>query len=73
MSLSDKFRCATTGKSEKCEGCGAEFTCGPLWSCWCMREKVPAQALTELKKKYDRCLCPDCLRRAAEAASGSKG
>ncbi len=38
-----------------------------------MREKVPAQALSELKEKYEHCLCPDCLRRAAEAASAPKG
>jgi|GEM_PF-3787250 len=38
-----------------------------------MREKVPAPALAELKQKYDRCLCPDCLRRAANATAGANG
>lgn len=38
-----------------------------------MQEKVPAPALAELKQQYDRCLCPECLRRAANADADAKG
>lgn len=64
MKIGDKIHCALTGKVEECESCGAEFDCGPLWGCWCMKEKVPPEALRELKLRYEHCICPDCLKRA---------
>ena len=58
---------AVRGKQQSCESCGAAFTCGPMvkGGCWCMQEQVPAEKLEELKGKYDTCLCPACLRKAA--------
>jgi hypothetical protein len=59
---------AIRGSEQACESCGATFTCGPLTKggCWCMQEKVPPEKLEELKSKYKRCLCSDCLRKVAE-------
>jgi hypothetical protein len=53
-----------------CEGCGAAFTCGAtLGGCWCMRVKVPADARTKLRGRYSKCVCRECLERAAAQAS----
>ena len=65
---------AKQGREQVCEACGATFTCGPLakGGCWCMQEKVAPERMAELKGKYERCLCPECLRgeRAASEPSG---
>jgi len=46
-----------------CARCGAPFDCGLDTECWCAAEpyrlKLPASAA-------DDCLCPACLRKAAE-------
>jgi hypothetical protein len=53
-----------------CAGCGVEFACTMDGDCWCAAEPVslpmPSDALD--------CLCPECLREAAEASrpSGDK-
>jgi hypothetical protein len=49
-----------------CERCGAAFGCtntGEVGSCWCSEEafRLPFGALPEAD-----CLCPDCLRKAAD-------
>ena len=51
-----------------CEACGREFACGAGgdW-CWCVRERVPAEVLADLRERYADCLCADCLLRAATA------
>jgi len=64
MNASDKIRCATVGITQKCESCEGEFTCGPLWSCWCMKETVSDETREALKSAYQSCVCPDCLRKA---------
>ena len=65
MKVSDKISGVFQGKTQVCEACGGELTCGPVWSCWCTRENVPKETLVDLKARYKRCLCPDCLRKAA--------
>jgi hypothetical protein len=56
------------GKQETCESCQNSFTCGPgVGTCWCANENIPRNALQELKKKYHRCLCPTCLRKAGQS------
>jgi len=68
MKLGEQVRCAVAGKDETCEYCGAQFRCGPLWNCWCFREKVPPAVLQDLKARYERCLCPECLGKAVQQA-----
>ena len=53
-----------------CESCGDEFTCGAsLKGCWCMDLQLTDKSREELKKKFDDCLCPSCLKEFAEPES----
>ena len=53
-----------------CESCGDEYICGAtVKGCWCMKLEVSDEARAEMKAKYKKCLCPNCL---AAYASGSK-
>jgi hypothetical protein len=47
-----------------CERCGAPFECGLSGECWCADEsfRMPLPTGTQ------DCLCPTCLRKAAESA-----
>jgi hypothetical protein len=49
-----------------CPRCGAAFDCTLSDVCWCMRQPiglpVPEAGCDE------KCLCPDCLKAAADAA-----
>lgn len=55
----------STPRRLACARCGAAFDCGLGTDCWCAAEpyrlKLPASAAED-------CLCPACLRKAAEAA-----
>ncbi|NNE66903.1 MAG: cysteine-rich CWC family protein [Pyrinomonadaceae bacterium] len=49
-----------------CESCGAEFGCGvSLTGCWCMKVKLTDEQRADLKSKYKKCLCPECLEKVA--------
>jgi hypothetical protein len=50
-----------------CAGCGTEFTCALSGSCWCADEsfRVP------MPSDGSDCLCPDCLRKAANQAASA--
>ena len=54
---------AMSGTRQACERCGADFTCGamdPSHPCWCAAcPPVRPSGATA------RCLCPECLARAA--------
>ena len=53
-------------KQETCEGCGKAFVCGAtLAGCWCAEVKLTDEQRTELKAKYQRCLCRECLEEFA--------
>ena len=47
-----------------CARCGTAFDCGLGGNCWCAAEpfRVTAAASTD-----EDCLCPECLRQAAQA------
>ncbi len=47
----------------RCSQCGAAFGCDPAGDCWCKQEtfRLPMPA-----SNAARCLCPKCLREAAE-------
>ena len=50
-----------------CEACGAPFTCGAkLSGCWCSEIKLSDETRAELKNRYRRCLCRQCLEQLAE-------
>jgi hypothetical protein len=69
MAIGTLLRHIIQGKQENCEACESTFSCGPLGACWCGKEKVPPETLQQLKKKYSRCLCPECLRKAISTDS----
>lgn len=47
-----------------CESCGQEFTCNAGQdSCWCFDVPVSTENLTEIKEKFDNCLCRKCLEK----------
>jgi cysteine-rich CWC protein len=49
-------------EDEKCPRCDAGFTCSKSGKCWCFEVDVPGNIQDEISKKYDTCLCPECLR-----------
>jgi hypothetical protein len=50
-----------------CSRCGTEITCNPGGDCWCATET----ARLPMPVEGEDCLCRDCLRKAAEAATNS--
>ncbi|MCI0488903.1 MAG: cysteine-rich CWC family protein [Blastocatellia bacterium] len=49
-----------------CEACEGPFTCGAsLVGCWCLKVKLPDSVREDLRSRYRRCLCRDCLERFA--------
>jgi hypothetical protein len=53
-----------------CARCGTVFECSLEGGCWCATEPYRLPLPTAKSADTD-CLCPDCLRKAAEAASAS--
>ena len=52
-------------KEKRCSKCGLAFDCGGLFGCWCRDVKLDQATLAAMKKRYDDCLCPDCLKHLA--------
>jgi hypothetical protein len=55
-----------------CESCGREFACGmdrEPGACWCSEIVLGPERLAILREHFERCLCPDCLARAASEAA----
>ncbi|HXX26742.1 MAG TPA: cysteine-rich CWC family protein [Pseudolabrys sp.] len=52
-----------------CARCGAAFDCGLGGDCWCSTEpyRLPMPPL-----QSEDCLCPACLRKAADAVKDSR-
>lgn len=55
----------TTFRRLTCSRCGTEFGCNPGGACWCADEtfRLPMPVAGE------DCLCRECLRKAADAAT----
>ncbi len=49
-----------------CPRCGREFSCSKSGKCWCYEVFIPPDAMEEIERLYDGCLCPDCLKEFAE-------
>lgn len=56
-------------REKRCQKCGRGFDCGGLFGCWCRDVKLDKAALTALREQYSDCLCPDCLKQAANPSS----
>jgi hypothetical protein len=50
-----------------CPRCGVRFGCQPDGNCWCATE--PVRLPLPDKAAAAACLCPDCLRVAADTAT----
>ena len=48
-----------------CGHCGQAFACSQEVGCWCGGIKLDAAQLAWIKRAFDNCLCPDCLRAVA--------
>jgi hypothetical protein len=57
---------AASPRKLACARCGAAFDCSLEGGCWCAAEpyRLPLSAAATAED----CLCPACLRKAAEAA-----
>jgi hypothetical protein len=62
---------AVAMEMQQCESCGREFACGAKSEdgCWCDELMVAPRQLAVLREHFLACLCPDCLRVAAETAA----
>jgi hypothetical protein len=51
-----------------CSSCGISFSCNPKGACWCADEafRLP------MPSEGADCLCPDCLRKLAEAQAAAR-
>ena len=50
-----------------CEACGGTFMCGATDSgCWCQEVKLSETARSELRARYQSCLCRACLENYVE-------
>lgn len=58
----------TPARTLTCGRCGASFACGLSAECWCAA--MPAR-LPLPEDQAEDCLCPDCLRRAANCIPGN--
>jgi hypothetical protein len=54
----------SVGAQIGCSRCGARFVCDPAGDCWCK-----ALPRLPMPPAGETCLCPDCLRKALEAAA----
>ena len=50
---------------EICPRCGAEFTCSKSGKCWCFSVSVSETVRAFIDRKYETCLCPNCLSELA--------
>lgn len=49
-----------------CEACGEEFICGAtVMGCWCTQVTLTDEDRADLKSKYKKCLCRNCLEKVA--------
>ena len=57
-----------------CEACGGPFVCGAkLSGCWCSEIKLSDETRSELKSRYQSCLCRECLERLSEPPAVAPG
>ncbi|MEW6212502.1 MAG: cysteine-rich CWC family protein [Acidobacteriota bacterium] len=51
-------------KPYDCERCGQKTVCGATFlGCWCSEFKLSEQVRSDLRGKYARCLCRECMER----------
>ena len=49
-----------------CSKCNVLFKCeSDTFGCWCENLFIELNTLNEIKKQYENCLCPTCLKKYA--------
>ena len=66
----DRATRATSGDA-RCPRCGGSFHCGmhDAAPCACTTLRLSAAALSDLRARYDGCLCLQCLLALAQGAA----
>jgi Cysteine-rich CWC len=54
---------------KRCEHCGQAFTCGQ-YGCWCGRMAITDAQLDWIARRFQDCLCPDCLHKVSTGELG---
>ncbi|MCF8227404.1 MAG: cysteine-rich CWC family protein [Bacteroidales bacterium] len=44
-----------------CPYCRKEFDCSRSKRCWCHEHDLSPEAMEEIEKDYEACLCPACI------------
>ncbi len=60
---------ATTPRRVTCARCAVPFDCGLSGDCWCAAEPY---RLPMTKAWIEDCLCPACLRKAADSLAENR-
>gem|GEM_PF-1138205 len=64
----------SASRASTCEACGKDFCCGAsLAGCWCANLSLSDTARAELRTRYSRCLCRQCLEVVAVVLPASEG
>jgi hypothetical protein len=62
-----------TRAPRECEACGNPFICGAsLRGCWCLQIRLSEEARRQLRERFKRCLCSECLMKIAEAPNSHR-
>ena len=48
-----------------CGNCQRPFSCSQAVGCWCGGIKLAESQLAWIKRRFDNCICPDCLAAVA--------
>jgi hypothetical protein len=56
-------------KIKSCARCAKDFECLHSAECWCAEYSIAPEAMNQLQKNFDNCLCPDCLSLFGEKKS----
>jgi len=52
------------GNRKTCQACNKEFLCGAMGpGCWCEEIHLTAAARDDIARRYEDCLCRDCLSK----------
>lgn len=55
----------STPKNKECPKCGTGFKCMGE-DCWCEQYQILPKNLYYIRKTWNNCLCPECLKEFAE-------
>jgi len=60
------------GGRTTCPVCGSSFECTLSRECWCASVSIPEEVRDYLARRYDTCVCRNCLEALAEKAGNGE-